>query len=194
MKDGNLESIVWQGVECKLLPGMFYHLTHRDSVLFWNVFLRKGFLTSESVTAQTDGLQDVTTLYASTRQDDPKDQIWEGIRESEHPHKPSRMKTLFLFDDRDTGLHAKESWFPGEERHLLTIRVLWGSQIHKGDSKWLDSYEHEWEAKARKYWAGEMTDETMPEVILHGAVYFPDWEEPPFGSLAGKSINPKAKP
>ena len=78
------------------------------------------------------------------------------------------MKAFSLFDDRDTALHAKETWFPGEERHLLAVRVLLASQIHKGDSKWLDSYEHEWEAKARKYWAGELTDDPMPEAILHG--------------------------
>ena len=103
------------------------------------------------------------------------------------------MKAFSLFDDRDTALHAKETWFPGEERHLLAVRVLLGSQIHKGDSKWLDSYQHEWEAKVRKYWAGELTDDPMPEAILHGVAYFPDWENPPFGSFAGKSINPKAK-
>ena len=82
---------------------------------------------------------------------------------------------------------------PAKSVIILAVRVLLGSRIHKRDSKWLDSYEHEWEAKARKYWAGELTDDPMPEAILHGVAYFPDWENPSFGSFAGKSINAKAK-
>ena len=193
MGNGNSESVVWQGMEHKLLPVMFYHLAHPDSHIFWNVFLHKGFLISESMAAQADDLQWATTPYALTRQDDPKERVWEEVRVSEYPHNPSRMKALFLFDDRDMSLQAKDTWFPGEERNLLAVRVLQGSQVHKGDSKWLNSYEHEWKANARKYWAGELTADPAPEVILHGVAYFPDWEEPPFGSIAGKSINPRAK-
>ena len=188
-----MESIVWQGKECQLLPSTFYHLAHQDSHLFWNVFLSKGFLISDSVTALTEGLQDVTTPYAFSRQDDPKEKLWERIRESEYPQKPSRKKAFFLFDEQDTALHAKETWFPGEERRILNVRVLCGSMLHRGDSRWLDSFVNEWEENARKYWAGEMTKDPTPEVILHGVAFFPDWEEPPFGSLLGKSINPKSK-
>lgn len=180
------------GKECQLLPRRFYHLAHQDSLLFWNVYLSKGFLISESVTALTEGLEFVTTLYAFTRQDDPKDKMWERIRQSEYPQKPSRMKTFFLFDERTTALRVRENWFAGEERHLLKARVLRGSLTHKGDSKWLDSFENDWETNARRYWAGEMTEDPVPEVILHGVAFFPDWEEPPFGSFAANSINPKA--
>ena len=45
----------------------------------------------------------------------------------------------------------------------------------------------------RKYWAGELTDDPMPEAILHGVAYFPDWENPPFGSFAGKSNQPQGE-
>ena len=109
MEADTLEFILWRGEKHDLLPGMFYHLAGQDSLVFWNAFLNRGFITSISVAAQADGLEDATTPYQFTRQQDSKDQLWERIRESEFPHKPSRMKALFLFDDRDTALHAKES-------------------------------------------------------------------------------------
>ena len=184
MERDKKESIVREGVEYELLPGTFYHLAAQDSLVFWNAYLGKGFLASISVMAQVNGLDGVTTPYHLANQQDLKEQIWETVRETKFPSKPSRMKALFLFDDLDAAMKANERWFAEEGRRLLKARVLSGAQTHKGDSRWLDSYEHEWESKAMKYWAGKMTDAPVPEVILHGTAYFLDWEEPPFGSLA----------
>ena len=193
MQSGSHESIFWFGKEYELLSNMFYHLADRDSLLLWNARIGRGVVTSVSVTATTAGLEAATTPYHFTRQQNPKEQIWEAIRRSEFPSKPSRLKALFLFDALEATLKAQELWFPKEGRHLLRTRIISGAQTHVGDARWLDSLQKEWEEKARKYWSGEMTDDPMPELILHGAVYFPDWEEPPFGMLGGASMNPNAQ-
>jgi hypothetical protein len=31
------------------------------------------------------------------------------------------------------------------------------------------------------YWAGEMSADPIPEIIVHGTIFFPDWQRPPFG-------------
>jgi hypothetical protein len=107
------------------------------------------------------------------------------VRVAEYPHVPSRRGTIFLFDDLQFAERARDTWFPGEQRHLLEARIIKGSRVHRADAKWLDSTREHWEENARWYWSGDMTADPRPEVLIDGAVYFPGWRDPPFGRLAG---------
>jgi hypothetical protein len=53
--------------------------------------------------------------------------------------------------------------------------------MHKADSLWLNARAEQFEENAEKYWEGEMTESPFPEVIVNGALYFPDWESFPTG-------------
>ena len=59
------------------------------------------------------------------------------------------MKAFFLFDDLDTVRRAQQLWFPNESRLVLETRVVRSTILHKGDARWLDARETEWERPAR---------------------------------------------
>jgi hypothetical protein len=162
------------------LPGTFWHLTHEGSLLLHNAVLGQGAVASASMTAMT--ISGVGTQYGLIRQSDPKEQAWEAVRATEFQNLPSRLNTLFLFDDMESAKAAAARWFGREKRCLLETRIVEGSIWHRADVSWLDSNE-EWEGRARSYWRGEMSDTPAPEIIVHGAVFFPGWDKPPFKLL-----------
>ncbi len=187
------ETVTCRGVICKLLPSVFYHLADPNSSLLWNARLSEGLVPSVSLTATAEGLENVTTLYHVGSAQDPKELVWEEIRQVEFPCRPSRRKALFLFDELNAARLAQEVWFPNETRYLLESRVVLPSLVHTADTRWLDTYEHQWESAARNYWSGVMTDNPFAEVVVHGMAYFPGWREPPFGILGGIEVNPSER-
>ena len=187
------ETVTCRGVTHKLLPGVFYHLAYSESTLLWNARLSEGLVPSVSLTATAEGLENVTTFYHAGSAQDPKELLWEEIRQVEFPYRPSRRKALFLFDELNVARLAQKVWFPNETRYLLKSRVVLPSLVHRADTRWLDTYEHQWQSAARNYWFGVMTDDPFPEVIVHGMAYFPDWKEPPFGILGGIEVNPNER-
>ncbi len=58
-------------------------------------------------------------------------------------------------------------------------RLLVGAVTHKADTTWLNCHEDEWVNCANKYWSGLMSNDAFPEVIAHGAIYFPNYKEFP---------------
>ena len=180
-----LESVVCRGAKYSLVPHTFYHFTSPNDSLLWNVRLAEGLCPSVSFQALVAGMDGLTTLYAIANSESPKEELWEHIRISDFPLLPSRLKALFLFESIEVANAARQWWFPNEKRLLLEARILFGARIHIADAKWLDSPESEWESAARNYWSGVLTHEPMPEVIVHGCVYFPSWKEPPFGTPPG---------
>ncbi len=187
------ESVTCQGVIYKLRPGVFYHLVDPEGFLLWNARLSVGLVDSASLIASAEGLEDVTTLYHFARAQDPKERVWEKIRQVQFPCRPSRFKALFLFDESNAALLTQKAWFPNETRLLLESRVVSQSLIHRADTRWLDACEHQWESAARNYCSGVMTDNPMPEVIVHGSVHFPGWKDSPFGILLGIQVNPRER-
>lgn len=173
------EFIYHRGQYHRLLPGMFYHLTDSSAPLLWNARLHEGLLPS--ISAIREG--DFVTLYYILNSQPHKERVWEQIRAAEFPDLPTREKALFLFDDLNTANDAMTSWFHDQRRHLVEARIVSPSLVHKADAKWLDTDERKWESAARQYWAGEMTDVPIVEVIVCGHVYFPKWAEYPFGTL-----------
>ena len=180
-----LESVICRDVTHYLMPGTFYHLTSLDDFLLWNVKLAEGLCPSASLQALAEGMQGIVTPYFIANSQPQKEDFWESIRVSDFPHLPSRHKALFLFESIETATAVQQSWFLNENRILLEARIVYPSQIHLADTKWLDSPESEWESAARNYWSEIMAKEPIPEIIVHGCVYFPGWKEPPFGTPPG---------
>ena len=88
----SIESVHCRGKRYDLLPGTFYHLTPRDDVgriLFWNARLGEGLLASSSVLAADDGMGEVGTPYYFANRRNPKELLWETIREQEFPTLPT---------------------------------------------------------------------------------------------------------
>lgn len=169
----------------KLLLGTYYHLAHPSSHLLWNATLSKGFVYSASVQADVEGLEGITTDYHSANAHQSKEALWERVRESAYRHRPTRMKAFFLLDDLATARKMSEVWFPGQKRHILSVRITTVAAVHRADAKWLDTEESEWQFAAQQYWGGSMTAEPIPEIIVYGVVYFPGWAEKPFGIPEG---------
>lgn len=181
-----LESVCCRGVLYDLLPGTFFHLTTLgDVLLLRNTPLYEGMCPSASALATLPGLEGVSTPYSFFNMYDPKEGLWETVRQREFSTLPSRMKALFLFDDPDAVSKAQQLWFPNESRIVLEARVVKPTMLHRADARWLDSHESEWETSARNYWSARMTDDPIVECIAYGQVYFPRWREPPFGRPVG---------
>ncbi|WP_158812559.1 hypothetical protein [Methylocapsa sp. S129] len=114
-----------------------------------------------------------------------KEQVWEAVRIAVCAQAPTRLHAMFLVDDEEIASRAMKTWFAGQERHLLKARIDRRAKTHRADAKWLDYGRGEWEQSASRYWRDEMTADPMPEIIIEGFVYFPEWNNPPFGFGAG---------
>ena len=175
-----------RGHTYQLMPREYWHLTRRRAgLLLHNVALAEGICCSMSAFATLPGLEDVVSPYAFGATGDQKEQVWETIREKVSPHHPSRRNAIFLFDDEGLADRLRQGWFGAEDRIKLEARIVEGSRVHRADAKWLDCVQSDWEIAALMYWTGNMTSEPVPEILVHGAVYFPKWREAPFGIGVG---------
>ena len=160
----------------------YWHLVPSDGmsaqIFRNNVRVGKGALLSVSagITVEPE-IWNAQTPYSMVRINDEKERIFEQTRQAEFPACPPRMKTLYVFDTLDLVERASEEWFQNERKIIHGCRVISGAVTHKADTVWLNSTEDQWLVNSRKYWNGTMSDNPFPEVLVHGAIYFPDWEE-----------------
>ena len=153
-----------------------WHLVSGRSFFYNNVRAGKGALLSVSAGIRAEPqLHDAHTLYSFSRQMEEKEALFEKVRLEKFPHRPSRLKTLYVFDDYSLVQRALAEWFPNEKKEVHECRVLLGSVTHRADTSWLNRSPNEWASRAEKYWEGMMTDSPFPEVLIHGALYFPEW-------------------
>jgi hypothetical protein len=146
------------------------------SVFFNNVKTGKGIIHSVSYMIQLDpNLSSATTPYDIVNGNTDKEVTYERVRSERFAHLPSRKKSLFVFPDKETAEQANKVWFPGEGRIAYEAWIMRHSNTHIGDSRWLN--EEDWGVAAEKYWAGVMTDSPLVEVVVHGTLYFPNWEK-----------------
>jgi hypothetical protein len=131
------------------------------------------------------GLEDAATFYGALNQHQDKEAIWEQIRLKDFGSLPTRQHALFLFNDEEQASTACKSWFVGQDRVIVEARIVRGATFHRADAVWLEGKPETWPLNAANYWRGKMTAYPRPEVIVDGAVYFPDWREKPFGLFAG---------
>ena len=145
------------------------------------MFLGKGL----SPTLSALGLADAVTPYSLGGRQNPKELLWDDVRKNINKRLPSRLGAMFLVTSEEHAHAIKAKWFANEERIILRARVAVGSVTFIADAKLLDAAQPDWQTSAERYWKAEASSDPRPEVIVHGRVYFPDWEKPPFGQFAG---------
>lgn len=159
----------------------YWHLTSPGSFFYNNVRVGKGGLLSISQAIEVEPvIAAAQTPYSADRINDPKEAVFEEIRRTKFPKCPPRLKALYVFDEYALVERALKEWFPQAPKIVHECRILLGSVIHKADTVWLNSHPNEWNESAEKYWQGIMTPSPFPEILVHGALYFPDWESFPF--------------
>jgi hypothetical protein len=179
-----MTTVTAYGGSYQLQPGHYWHLAQaRGSMLLHNAFLAQGICWSISSFGRRPGMENAITMYGAFGNPE-KEQAWERIRLDINPELPTRQHALFLFDNAEQAERAWQTWFPNENRVLVEARIVVGSAVHRADSRWLHCLQQQWDDNAKPYWRGEMTADPLPEVIVDGGVYFPDWENPPFGRFA----------
>ena len=172
------EMVICRGRRYELIPEIYWHFTApSNSILLNNIGIEEGRILTMSLVARMPGLENAVTTYSMKAMDDSKETVWERVRSEEYPHRPTRLKALFLFNEREIGDEILNLWFGGEERIALQVRVIAGGTVAGADARWLETKEAEWEESARKYWEGKPTDNPLPEIILDGQAYFPEWRE-----------------
>lgn len=165
----------------EFFPKKYWHLADPNSFLLHNAFLSKGLCFSISAVNQMPNLENAVSPYALRAMTDEKEGVWEHVRTNEFPDLPSRKGAFFFLDDIELANQLKETWFKGQEKHVLEAYIRDDSNLHRADSRWLDCIPENWEENALRYWKGDMNENAIPEVLVHGAVYFPGWDKPPFG-------------
>jgi hypothetical protein len=168
----------YQGRKCFIINRDYWHLTHDGGVLPHNVFISEGFSLSISAVNLLENMAEAVTLYGAGARFADKEKAWEEIRKAEFPALPTRINALFLFETKELAQRATADWFGNDNRPLVRAQLVDGSPIFRADAKWLDgATSNNVKDRARKYWLGEMTPDPMPEIIVCGLVYFPDWQQ-----------------
>lgn len=158
----------------------YWHLVPASGLaadLFYNnVCVGKGALLSVSAGIEAEPeIENAQTSYSLSRRSDEKERIFEEVRLQRFPTCPSRLKTLYVFDSLALAERALVEWFRTEGKVIHECRILVGSVIHRADTVWLNSQPSQWRECANRYWSGEMSPSPFPEVLVHGALYFPKW-------------------
>lgn len=158
----------------------YWHLVSPGVFFYNNVRVGKGALLSVSQAIEAEpAIANAQTPYSATRLYDPKEAVFEEIRRTKFPKSPQRLKTLYVYDDYALAHRALTEWFSGSPKIIYECRILLGSVLHRADTVWLNSQPNEWEESAEKYWQGIMTPNPFPEILVHGTLYFPNWESFP---------------
>jgi hypothetical protein len=162
-----------------------WHWTPSQSVFFHNAFIGKGLVATSSLVAAAYGNAGFVSPYQVLNRHQDKEDLWEKVRQNIAPNRPSRRGAFFMFEDRDTANRAGQCWFSNEDRIAIRAVALSPLQaiVHRADTEWLNRPEREWEDAAKCYWQGVASATPLFELLVHGMVYFPDWQNPPFGPL-----------
>ena len=155
----------------------YWHLVAQGGFFFNNVRVGKGTLLSVSAGIEAEpAIENAHTPYSLSRMQDEKERVFEEIRRTKFPTCPPRLKSLYVFDDYGLVERALKEWFPNEQKIPHECRLLLGAVIHKADTTWLNANAEQWRESAEKYWQGLRTQNPFPEVLVHGALYFPSWQ------------------
>jgi hypothetical protein len=182
-----MDFIEWNGTIQQMYSEPVWHLVPPDdgSTFFYhNLYLAKGFLSSISLWIEHDpNLANAHSRYSAFNIEKEKEAVFERIRAERFPSHPSRLKALFVFKGESDVSRALNEWYKNVARNVYGARILTHSKVHVGDSIWLNCAD--WEEGAEKYWRGDLADTSLPEVIVHGTLYFPKWQE--FSKLSSPS-------
>ena len=162
----------------------FWHLVATEGMkamtFYNNVSVGKGALLSVSAAIRSERhIESAQTPYSFSRLSDGKEAAFENVRKNNFPTRPSRLKSIYLFDDYGLVERALTEWFKNEPKAVHECRVLAESTVHRADTAWLNCLPNDWEDCANKYWSGMMSVSPFPETIVDGAIYFPTYESFP---------------
>ena len=146
-------------------------------IFFNNAIVGKGLVHSVSFMVELDpNLANAQTPYSIGTTEAEKERVFEEIRLTRFPKLPSRLKAFFVFPSTEVAQRAQREWFASDPKVLVRASIAQGSKVHIGDTQLLRGTRDSWPSNAERYWAGEMTGDPLPEVLVHGSLYFPDWK------------------
>ena len=95
--------------------------------------------------------------------------IWDIVRHTAFPHEPSRMESLFLFDNIEVTQQFIDDFHEGEAFEVAEVELS-NSKVHKYDMSWFtltdgDQTIDEVFEFARKYWRGEASSNPVWEYL-----------------------------
>lgn len=170
-----------RGKTIELQPGTYWHLTAPNSFMLHNAYLGEGLTHSISITRIVENNNDFVSPYSFARGGSDKEVLWERTRQAIDQRLPTRDGAFFLFETEADADKALSLWFAQEPRIKLKARLPTMTIPFSADSKWLDGEQKDWQEQAIRYWRGERTKDPHLEVVVLGSVYFPEWENKPFG-------------
>ena len=103
--------------------------------------------------------------------------IWEMVRNNEFPQMPSRMESLFLFDNLDNAKDFKTR-FRDENYQIANVNLIEGT-TQSFDMNWFSDVPAditilEAQNYARNYWSQKRTPNPIIEVLFQGIF---QWDE-----------------
>jgi len=160
-----------------LIGRSFLHAADPADWLFsHNLYCGRGNLSAVSAWRQADpNLTGAMSLYEAFTRERPKEDFFEQVRAREFPEQPSRLGSIYLFTTREIADACNAEWWSGA-RTIHEARIVSAFSVGIFDSRQLDADPEQWEAAARRYWAGELTPNPRPEVVLNGTIHIVEWE------------------
>src|SRR5687768_17423678 len=92
----------------------YWHMVDAPNAWFFhnNVRVACGELTSVSAIIAADPrMKGAVTPYSFAKRDDRKEQLFERIRTEKYASHPTRLKSVFVFDDYALVERAQREWF-----------------------------------------------------------------------------------
>lgn len=152
-------------------------MTPDSQVFCHNLTLNNGSLTAESYRRlSSSGLinHGFQTLYEMFNVEKEKEESFDSVRRQLFPHRPSRLGSIFLFEDRETAEDCNRQWWQ-DARTIFEAEIIEGT-FGRFDGAYLDSERQHWEAAARMYWTGSRSDSPRVEVVVQGVVQLHGYE------------------
>ena len=152
-----------------------------------NASLGKGLLPSPTV--MNDGIEP-KSLKGGAAKD--AEILLEDVRVKDYPALPSRLCCYFLNKDEDVAVHRMADILRGNKTLVRCLLVMNGAKIHFADSRIYERLEGRPDDRdlAISYWQPfdpkNDEDRRHLEILIDGALYFPDWQE--FPTISTESL------
>ena len=172
--------VTFRGIE-EIDETTYWHLVPASGtnaqMFFNNAIVGKGLVHSVSFMVELDpNLANAQTPYSIGTSEAEKERFFEDVRLARFPNLPSRLKAFYLFPSAEVANRAQREWFASELKVTVRAWIAQGSKVHEADAQLLRGSRESWPRNAERYWSGEKTNDPVPELLVHGSLYFPDWK------------------
>ncbi len=160
-----------------LIGQPFFHaFDPADRMFSHNIYVGKGRVPAPCAVRHADpALAGIVSQYEAFTCERAKEDCFEQVRAREYPEQPLRLGSIFLFTTRDTADTCNAEWWSGA-RVILEARIVSAVSAGIFDARQLDAPPDQWEAAARRYWAGKLMTDPRPEVVVCGTIQLVGWE------------------